>query len=425
MPAEKTLAQVAVRADEYTGVLPNTQIPRVWYALVRAMRKDPTLALARELASAPLLAAQWSFEETEDAPPGALTLIEDVFAHQRVHILRNAMRGFMDFGWQGFEKVWKVRDDGMAIISKFKPLLQDITEIKVDKEGRINGLYQDVDQLTLPLANSLVLSNDVEGTNWYGEAIMRAAEIPYTAWKAVNSAASKYDAKVSGAHWIVYYPTSPGEVMFRGTLTATYDVAMAILSSLEANGRIAVPRGVDDMMDELAGSSSKNSWGIELLSDKGAGTTTFIERMKYLDVLKVRALGLPERSVLEGQYGTKAEAGEHADFAITAIEVRHQEIVMALNNHAVDSVLELNYGAEAQGAVFIRSSPISDDKRAFLQKLYQAVLANPEGFAVAVATMDIEAMQEQLSVPAQAFEDANESLGTGRLDVSDSQMVAP
>jgi hypothetical protein len=399
---EKTLSQVIIRADETTGALPNTNIPQAWYKLVREMRRDPTIALARELVLAPLLAAQWSFEATEDAPEGAVELLEDVFLHQRIRLLRHTMRGFLDFGWQGFEKVWKVRDDGKAVISKFKPLLQDITEIQVDTAGKIIGLLQDVDQLTLPLENILVLSNNVEGTNWYGEPIMRGAEDPYQAWKLTSAAASKYDTKVSGAHWVVYYPTSPGQVEFRGVMTSTYDVAMAILAGLESNGRIAIPRGVDEMMDELMAGSGKSSWGIELLSDKGAGTTTFIDRMKYLDSLKVRAFGLPERSVLEGQYGTKAEAGEHADFAITALDVKHQEIVMDINDHAVDSVLEMNYGATARGAVAIQVAPVTDDKRAFLQKVYSAVLANTEGFAVAMSTLDVAAMQEQLNIPAQA-----------------------
>ena len=49
---------------------------------------------------------------------------------------------------------------------------------------------------------------------------------------------------------------------------------------------------------------------IELLSDSGKGQQPFTDRQKYLDILKVRAFGFPERSILEGQFGTKADVGD-------------------------------------------------------------------------------------------------------------------
>jgi len=48
---------------------------------------------------------------------------------------------------------------------------------------------------------------------------------------------------------------------------------------------------------------------------------SFIDRQKYLDALKMRAFGLPERSILEGSHGTKAEADVHADIAPNVFHV--------------------------------------------------------------------------------------------------------
>lgn len=395
MSDDKSPAQVTASLS-FDGMLPKAAgMGAAWNKKVRKMRRDPTISLARRLLAAPILSAEWSYEALDTAPEGSVDLIKSAFEKHRSHLLRHVIRGWMDFGWQSFEKVWKI-EEGAAVIRKFKPLLQDDTEIKVDKHGAYVGLKQG--ELTLEVEETLLLSHDVEGTDWYGQAIMRNVEPVYDDWNDAATSARKYDQRVSGAHWVVYYPTSPAETMFRGEMTPNYDIALAILSALEANGRIAIPRTVDNMMESL-GRDGKSSWAVELLSDSGAGVTSFVDRMRYLDGLKVRALGFPERSIIEGQYGTKAEAAEHGDFAITAMEQMHQEIVDDINEHSVNSVLEFNYGAQYRGSVFIRPSPIADVKRKFIEDLYKALLANPEGFAVALQSLDVEALQEQLGVP--------------------------
>ena len=409
---EKTPAQVLVD----TGSSPELITPYdgEWYAKVRKMRKDPTLALARQLVTAPVLAAEWSYEEKEDAPEGAKELIEACFEPIRLHLLRNAFNGWLDFGWQAFETIYNYDDlTGKVVIRKYKPLLQDITEILVDPAtGGYAGLKQQgsgVKPVILPIPQTLLMSCDVEGTDWYGQAIMRNAEEAYDSWNCIDKAASRYDERVAGSHWVVYYPL--GRSPYNGKETDNFEIAKDILASLRSSGRVAIPTNVDAVVEDLnlTAGAGNQGWKIEILSDSGTSQTAFVDRMKYLDSLKVRALGLPERSVLEGQFGTKAESEAHADFAITNMELRHGMAVQDINWHGVNRVLTLNWGRAAANTVFIKPSPIADRTLTFLRTLYQGIIASPDGFALELLNVDLGALKDRLGIPvnetAEAVED--------------------
>jgi hypothetical protein len=120
-----------------------------------------------------------------------------------------------------------------------------------------------------------------------------------------------------------------------------------------------------------------------------------------LDALKCRAFGWPERSILEGQFGTKAESEAHADFAITLTESRHADIVLSLNWHAVNQIIRLNWGKEYENKVFIKQAPIADLERQYLKEVYKLVLSNPEYGAHELASMDLESLRDRLGIPTQ------------------------
>ena len=302
------------------------------YKTYRDMISDPTIAFARMLCVAPLVTAGWSYEEKEGAPAGAKECVEHCLSPWRIDICKAALEGYIDYGWVGFEMVYDVKD-GKAFLSKVKPLLQAQTWILVcTKTGEYLGLRQynyRNENVDLGIYDSLHVAIDVEGTNWYGRPLLENARAIAKQWDQVNASANKYDTKVAGASWVVYYPV--GESPYNGQLKVdNYQIAMDFLGALQANGRLAVPMTIAKWQTDMNVSDENAGWKIELISDKGAGTVGFVERQKYLDALKVRAFGMPERAVLEGQYGTKADATAHADFAITVFEIRHQIIVQQI-----------------------------------------------------------------------------------------------
>jgi hypothetical protein len=370
----------------------------VTYQTYRDMRKDPTIALARWLAVAPVLAAPWSVEAEDDAPEGAQDFISEVMEPHRIHILRTAFYGNLDYGWQGYEKVFEQRNDGKIGLRKLKPLLQDLTDILVvEQTGAFAGLYQAPD-VTLRLQESLNIALDVEGTDWYGQPLMENVRSAHDEWDTVNDAAKRYDEKVAGSHWVIKYPI--GTSVYQGVETDNFDLAQTIIGALQSSGAIAIPRRITAITDDL-NKDTPAAWSIELMSDKGSAKASFIDRQQYLDALKVRGLGLPERSVLEGVHGTKAEAEAHADFAITNMELRHKLCVQHVNWHLVNQLLRLNYGAGTENTVYIEPAPITDNALEYLRSIYKSILDDDNGFLELMDKIDVEALMDRVNIPVK------------------------
>lgn len=405
---EKTRAQV-LTGDSFDGTLtpdPKTS-GRNWFDKVEKMRRQPTVALARELVCAPLLASQWAVETKDGAPPDAKEFIEDNMLPLRVNMLRSSLFGCIDYGWQGYEKIFELDMRVRRIkIKKMKPLLQRITKILVfSPSGAFAGFRQDETQpaVDLQLENALLVNTDVEGTYWYGIPKFAAVETGFDNWSYCNEANIRYDKKLAGAHWIIYYPV--GQTRYNGIDDVENDsIAKDLLNKLESSGCMAIPQSIGEFVNNANESSQKRQWEIELKSAYPTSNVAFVDRLKYCDSLMVRAMGMPERAVLEGQFGTKAEAEAHADFAITNMELRHEIIVQQYNWHIVNQLLRINYGEEFENTVWLKPAPITDLKLQYIREIYKAFLTNPEGFASEVLHVDLEAMRDQLGIPTLSDE---------------------
>lgn len=408
---EKTLPQVYVAH----GALSTDELPRrlesnlFAYRLYRLMRADPTISLARTLAVAPLVSAGWSVESKKHAPTGAKDFIADEFERHEVELTYQALTGFLDFGWAPFEKIHEVDDAGMHRYSKFKPLLQSLTWILVDpRTGELEGVRQyQRGIIDLDLSDCVIASCEVEGTDFYGRSAMEVAKLPYERWNIVEEAATRYDAKLAGSHWVVKYP--PGSSSIGGTEVDNAQVANTIISTLQSSGAVTVPQSIAAWVDDTNHGTETSAWSVELLSDKGGVAAGFTDRQKYLDCLKVRAMGFPERAMLEGQFGTKAESEVHGDLAFVGLQLRHSMFTRQINRFCVNQLLELNYGPAARDTVYLAPNPVSDVDKNFLQQLYQNIMKNPNTGMSEIGEIDTTAMRGRLGVPTHEDAETVES----------------
>lgn len=388
-------------------------LPRDWrtgeywhWRKVRQMRRHPTVKLVRDLVVSGQAAAKWSITAQDDAPHGAKELLSDVILPLQTHIMGSAYRGMFDFGWQPYEKVFYYDTEVNHIkLKKLKPLLQDQTEIQIDPD---NGDWVGFKQHNVFLSkqNALLLNQYVEGTYWYGEGTMPSIEPAYDRWLVTDASNVRFDKKVSGAHWVVHYP--PGTSTVSGAAMDNYDLAVSILASLEGSGSVVVPSQVTSFVTDLnsAGSGQLDSWKIEILAAPAA-QGEFQARLAYCDVMMVRAGGFPERAILEGQYGTKAEAGEHADFAVANMDYRNKTTEDQLNEGLIEPLLVMNFGQAARRKAKLEIAPVADNTKDFLKILYQSLLSGPSG-SIELAKLDSQALRDQLGIPtlARADEDA-------------------
>ena len=405
--ASKTPPQVTSMISPMDGELPRpATIGNDFYRKAREIRRDPTIRMVRELTVAPLLMAEWEFEATNRAPQGAKELVAEQMTKMRLALLRTSLLGCCDYGWQPYEVIAEQNSDGSSGV-RLKPLLQDITSILVNAaDGSFFGLRQTpmiglrIGWIYLLDQECFVVSQDVEGTNWYGEPTLRSVEKTYDENEMIAKQSRKYDAKIAGTHWVIYYPL--GTSNYGGSVVDNGEIAKMLLQQAEAVGGICVPRSVVNTLDSMNAAlaqSEASQWKIELLSDAGKGQTPFTDRQKYLDVLKVRAFGWPERAILEGQFGTKAEAGVHADVGVSNLEMKHALFCKQYDLKLVNTILRWNWGPDAQDTVFVKPSPLADDTKMFFRQIYLTMLANPQGFMTEMGQLNLQQLHEKLGLP--------------------------
>lgn len=371
------------------------------YETYRKMRRHPTIALARALSIAPIVAAEWSIEADEGVPDWQVAFIRDQFIPAREPLVERCLLGGCDYGWQPFEKVFDSYTEpttGATLVRlrKLKPLLQQMTDILVDEgTGAFLGFKQK--DLRVPLEKGLLVNFRVEGTEHHGEPLLENARETWNDWQEANKGAQRYDRKVAGSHWVIHYPEGESEIPGLG-LKANAEIAQMMLDSLESSGSIAIS-DLKKAYSEQLDNGDNQAWRIELMSDASARQANFIERLRYLDTLLARSLLMPERAILEGQFGTLAESETQGDIALTLAELTHKHLTRLINWHAVDQLLALNFGEQSRGAIRLVASPLRDATKAFLKELYTSILTNPSGFLEEFGLIDTDALKDKLGVP--------------------------
>lgn len=394
---EKTKAQITTSfGRQLTLPLPAS------YSTYRTIRGQPTVSLARALVKAAILAGSWNVDQDDDIEEKHGNEIKDFIRDQfepiREHIIETALDGGGDFGWAPFELVFD-QDNGKTILGKAKALLQDLTVILVDvKTGAFEGFRQTPSGSNVDILDKYALNIPfrVEGSNWYGAGLLESIRETYNQWREAQAGAERYDAKVAGAHWVVYFPigTSPDE---DDEEKDNAEIAEDILDALESSGSVTVPVKVSAFAEKL--SKDNMAWRIELLEDKGGRQPTFVDRLKYLDALLVRGWMMPERAILEGEFGTKAEAGVHGDVAVMNVTLWDRQIATAVNRGPVDTLLEQNWGAELRGKVYLVPAPLVDAQLAFLRDLYKLIMTNAATVLDEMPTINTDQLKEHLGVP--------------------------
>lgn len=379
----------------------------------RELRKQPAYALARELMPGPILAANWTIspsniwkaENGQEVPEEWVTHIRKDLMGIRDDLLTATIKGLMDFGWVPFEQVFEQESDGSYHLVKLKALLQDYTDIKITKKGAFAGFVQNswtgsaestgIQRVRVPKYKSLLFSINVEGTNWYGEGRLDAAAESIESWNDADDGAARYDNKVAGSHWVIYYPTGKTEVS--GVETDNYELAADLLANVESSGGFILPSTISNIIEDM--DKAETGWKVEALSDAQARQHSFVARLEYLDKCVVRAAGYPERAILEGNFGTKAESGVHSNIAGSAQDVLHRYLVAVLNENSVDQLLYWNYGPEAVGAVRINPAPITNVQQDFLNDVYKMMMNNQVIVGEEYNQINKPALRDKVSIP--------------------------
>jgi hypothetical protein len=135
------------------------------------------------------------------------------------------------------------------------------------------------------------------------------------------------------------------------------------------------------------------------VGDTAAHASSILEKCRYLDSEMAYAYLVPPRAAMEGQYGTKAEAGVHGQVAVQGMERLHAEVVAEVNAGSVRADTVTNRGPAEADRYGFEAAPLADPQQENLQKVVDTLMANPAASPALVQTLDLLALLRRAELP--------------------------
>lgn len=378
--------------------------PAGLYKVYRQMRRNPTVALARALATAPVCTASWGISADDEATDDQVAFIEKEIESIWPEFLRNTLMA-LDYGWAPFEKVWEEKD-GKWHYKKLKPLLVDITNVLVDKDtGGFKGIKQVAFAKNVELAPEycFVFTHDGEAGDLYGRS--RHENIRETAWHHWGEIAKRragYASKVAGITPLIEYPEGKSYDK-SGAEQDNFDLAVKVLTQLGQGHGVAMPNTFSKWAEDLTRSGvdigKLKAWQISFLEAKGAHGKSFSDMLRHSESLIMRGWLIPERTATEGQYGTKAESEAQGHFALMIADLLLEDIIRATNKYLVNPLLLYNFGEKAVNTIRLERGGIDPDLREFYRKLISKVLEAPANIDLFLDWVDVDRLMDNTEIP--------------------------
>jgi len=391
-------------AASFYSIFDIPSAPAGYFSVYRKMRTNPTIALARTIAFAPIKSSNYAIRADDDVDEGVKEFIEKQVDGFWPQLIENVLYS-LDFGFQSFEKVWKISVfDGSLryVYQKIKPLTPDNIMINVDqKYGTFRGIKQN--EVTLGPEKCFHYIYDGEPGNYYGrsrhENIREHAWFP---WIEMSKQELRYASKVAGVLPLVKYPVGESRDI-TGSEKSNFDIATAILDSLGRGKGIVMPQEIVSWAQDLArqGIDPEQfaAWKISFLEPKGTHGRSFIDMMRHRESLMLRGWIIPERAATEGQYGTKAEASTHGDLVLTMSDLVLQDILRNINWYLINPLLIYNFGINMENKVWMEKAGLDHSVLAFFRDLISKVLSAPSNIDLFQQWLDVDAMVEMAGLP--------------------------
>lgn len=371
------------------------------YNTYRKMRKNPTIALARSVATAPIRTSSYVVKAKDDAKDEQIDFITEQVNKWWYDLVTQSIYA-LDYGWMPFEKVWDLDKQARLVYKKLKPLLVDITSIVVDKDtGGFNGLKQK--GVELGPEKCFVYTYDGEAGNLYGRSRHEnIRESAYVYWQGVADRSAAYSKKIAGIIPMVQYPEGETEDE-AGTVRPNHELAKKVLEKLGTGNGVAMPNTMLKFAGDLARSGidleKLKAWQISFLETKGQHGKGFADTMRHIESLMMRGWLVPERVATEGQHGTKAESESQASIALVEADITFTDMLRMYNKYIINPMLVYNYGPDAADTIWLERGGLDPLLKAFYREIIKAILDKEGNVDLFMDWVDVDGLLDAVELP--------------------------
>lgn len=275
------------------------------------------------------------------------------------------------------------------------------------------------DKKQINLRHSLWATNEIDSANGSIWGYPRVG-YAYRYWWSYWFRWALYDRffeRKADPPYVVYYPTQGND--YAGddaeSSSSMKAIALSIGDSARGGGAIAMPADTISGYDDRP--TSVREWEIRELEVKG-DMSHFVDSFEYLDVMKLRALLVPEQAFLEGKGGTSSRnvASEEIDIHKEATELLSAEIDDHINRYIIPDLVTANF-PEFKGEVKKVTTGFSDADTQALSEIARLIGQADVG---ALQNIDIREVFDRLGMPLVSHAEIKRQEDKIKADIAES-----
>ncbi len=424
-------------------------VERIPISRLRMMRRDPMLAFGLSFIKTPFARAQWHIQASDRNGPNPQVAANVDWALRRIYSSYVFQwSNILDFGFQAIAKRWEQNFPSGTYLDK-NPDTGEITEQPLWSEGNIPAIV---------FKPFVALPPEVVEPMWTSQGDFNG--ILYKAGGAVGGTGSsqgsdKNEFKIDTYHalwathgkdenfnsifgfprtgyayrfwWSYWYQWAMYDQAFErkadpavivrhpegdvdngdGSFTPMREYALEMGMRMRSGATIAFPSDV--YVSDVNGTpSSVRMWDIEIPEDM-IDFAPFQKSFEYVDVMKLRALWIPEQAFLEGKGGTSSRnvAKEMGQSFTESQAVLASQLVETINRWIIPQFLATNFsefmlnGGEAKMVMQGFADQDTEARNAIINLIGQQDLGSRQLMKI----VDLEKVMSDAGIPLLSYKD--------------------
>lgn len=410
-------------------------VTRIPISVLRQMERDPMLEFGLHFSRVPIMRARWHIKcERADIAAFVDRSLRRILPALITQYARSWNYGFSPIVKRfSLEKPdWKYNDPAISdeeipvwdkgpvkamVWKTFVPLPCDpsLVNPRWSSSGEFNGIRYNSGNLPLPfqalevddgntrdipLTHSLWATNEkhtgANGSLWGYPRVGYAYRYWWSYWFRM-ALYDRFFERKADPPYVVYYPSGKGSDYTdddAGNQTSMKSIALSMGDLARGGGTLAFPgdtiRGYEDRPTSI------REWQIEELEVKG-DMSHFVETFEYLDVMKLRALLVPEQAFLEGKGGTSSRnvASEEIDIHKEGTALRSDEIDEHINRYVIPDIVAANF-PEFEGECLKETTGFNDADISTLDRVLELI---GQTDASALSNVDVREVLDRMGMP--------------------------
>lgn len=374
-------------------------------SILKVIRKDPIIQLGLKVIKLPIKSMKWWIECQDKNIAAFLEYAIKRVWKQMLNVILNAV----DFGWSASEKIWEEQDiqvvrkengedivayDGPAfLLKKLKDPDPSTIDILVDSNGDFNGIKQfgtSKGDVTVNPDKCFVMTNEKEYGNLYGKSLLRYAYDPWYWSTLMYQFLNRYFER-RGTPPIKARAPKGKATLNTGEVRDNLEIAQTMAASLNNSSAVALPSNIDEKGNYI--------WDVEYMREDQRAEM-FIEYIEHLNIMKLRALFVPERAVIQDtDMGARSVAQTHLNVFLMALEGLMEDIADHINKYLIPQLINYNFGPNTPPA-YIKMRGLSDNVKNLLKQILIAIIKKGE----AQIPVDLIRALEDLGLPVKREE---------------------